>query len=202
MARRKPRPLPVLALAWISAILAPGAVLAQDAPGPPAGLGYPTAPDVVSQILTIDQERLFAESLFGKRVTAEIEDRARALAAENRGIETDLETEEQALTEARPTLPVDEFRTRADAFDAKVQKIRAEQAAKSRALNTFRESEQQRFGAVLGSVLADVARQREALVVIDRRIALISADAIDVTDEVVAAMDARLGDGAAGAPKE
>ncbi|MCR8723840.1 OmpH family outer membrane protein [Frigidibacter sp. ROC022] len=198
----KPRLLRVAALALVLAAPAFGPARAQDATAPPPGLGYPTTQDVPSQVLTLDQERLFSESLFGKRVTAEIEDRARALAAENRKIEADLEAEEQALTEARPTLPVEEFRSRADAFDAKVQKIRAEQAAKSRALNTFRDSEQQRFAAALGSVLADVARQRGALLVIDRRVALISADSIDVTDDVVAAMDARLGDGAEGAPKE
>jgi Skp family chaperone for outer membrane proteins len=76
-----------------------------------------------------------------------------------------------------------------------VQRIRAEQDAKTRALGTFRDAEQQRFIAALGTVLADIARDRGALAVMDRRVMLVSADSIDVTGDAVAAMDAALGDG-------
>jgi Skp family chaperone for outer membrane proteins len=150
---------------------------------------------VPPQILTIDQDRLFADSAFGKRVAAEIETRSRALATENRGIEAQLMAEEQALTKARANLAAAEFRARADAFDSRVQRIRAEQDAKTRALGTFRDAEQQRFIAALGTVLADIARDRGALAVMDRRVMLVSADSIDVTGDAVAAMDAALGDG-------
>ena len=179
------------------------AAAAQDAPpaAPPPGVGYTTTVEVPPQILTIDQDRLFADSAFGKRVAAEIESRSHALATENRGIEAELMAEEQALTEARATLAPTEFRTRADAFDAKVQRIRAEQDAKTRALGTFRDSEQQRFAAALGSVLADIARERGALVIMDRRAMLVSADSIDVTADAVTALDAKLGDGSAQAPQ-
>lgn len=171
---------------------------AQDATPPPVapGLGYTTTVEVPPQLLTIDQDRLFADSAFGKRVAAEIEARSHALASENRGIEAQLMAEEQALTRDRATLAPDEFRRRADDFDARVQRIRAEQDAKSRALGAFRDAEQQRFVAALGGVLADLARERGALAVMDRRVLLVSADAIDITEDAVAAMDGVLGDGA------
>lgn len=175
--------------------LAPGA-RAQDVPVPPTM--FPTAEG--PQFLTLDQDRLFSESLFGKRVAQEIEDRSKELAAENRRIEAELEAEEKALTEERPKLAADEFRKKADAFDAKVQKLRAEQDAKSRALTSFRDTEQQRFAKALGPILASVAGQRNALAVIDRRVLLVTSDAIDITDEVVAAIDDQLGDGADSAP--
>jgi Skp family chaperone for outer membrane proteins len=186
------------ALALVLALL-PGAAPAQEA-APATPQGNPTV-ELPPPFLTIDQERLFTGSAFGQRVAAEIDARSRALAAENREIEAELIAEEQALTVARPTLTAEEFRTRADAFDTKVQDIRARQDAKSRDLTAFRDAEQQRFAEELGAVLADIAKARGALAVMDRRAMLVSADAIDITADAIAAMDARVGDGAAGAPE-
>jgi Skp family chaperone for outer membrane proteins len=184
-------------LAALFAVLVPFAAPAQD----PPGLGYPTSTEAAPPILTLDQDRLFTESAFGKRVAAAIEDRSRELATENRQLEAELTAEEKALTEARPTLAATEFRAKADAFDAKVQRIRAEQDDKARALTAFRDAERQRFAAALGPILAEIARERGALAVMDRRVMVISADSIDITDAAVAAVDAALGSGAADAPK-
>ena len=182
-------------MAWaLLAVALAGPAAAQDQ-APPLTI------QVASPILTVDQERLFAESLFGKRVGAALDTRSRALAAENRAIEADLKAEEQALTDARAGLPPDQFRARADAFDAKVQQIRAERDKKAADLAAFRDSEQKRFSAALGDIFATIARQREAVAVMDRRAMLISADSIDITDDAVKAVDAKLGDGAADAPK-
>ncbi len=177
----------------------PGAVAtAQDT----AGDAVPPAANqpVTSVLLTVDQERLFTESAFGKRVAAELDRRSRALAAENRSIEAGLVAEEQALTDERPSLPADQFRKKADDFDAKVQAIRGEQDQKAKELGSFREGEQKRFASELGSILSEIARDRGALAVMDRRVMLISADQIDITDDAIALVDQRLGDGAAGAP--
>jgi Skp family chaperone for outer membrane proteins len=155
----------------------------------------PTVFEVASPILTVDQERLFSASAFGRRVQADIEARSAALAAENRTIEAELVAEEQELTAARPGLSPEEFRARADAFDARVQRIRTEQDAKARDLGTFRETERERFASEIGGVLADIARSRGALAVLDRRALLVSADSIDITDVAIAAIDIRLGEG-------
>jgi hypothetical protein len=48
--------------------------------------------------------------------------------------------------------------------------------------------------------MAVIARARGALAVMDRRTMLVSADSLDVTAVAIAAMNARLGDGAADAP--
>jgi Skp family chaperone for outer membrane proteins len=171
------------------------ALLAAAAPAAAQQIEPQPVFEVASPILTVDQEKLFTSSRFGARVQAEIETRSRALAAENRSIEAELSAEEQALTDARPTLTPEEFRSRADAFDARVQRIRTEQDTKARDLGAFRESEQQRFAAELGAVLTDIARARGALVVVDRRALLVSADSIDITEVAVGAMNARLGEG-------
>jgi Skp family chaperone for outer membrane proteins len=71
----------------------------------------------VSQILTLDQDRLFAESLYGKALEARLIVATQALAAENRKMEQDLAAEEADLTKKRPTMAASAFQALADAFD-------------------------------------------------------------------------------------
>ena len=96
-------------------------------------------------VLTIDPERLFAETSFGRRATQSVEESASELAAENRRIEAELIAEERDLTERRESLSIEEFRKLADAFDEKVDRIRSEQDTKARDVQSLREDERQRF---------------------------------------------------------
>ena len=176
-----------LALAGLAALPAP----AQDLP-----LGLPA-----QAILTVDQERLFAASAWGRRVAAETEAAAQALAAENRRLEAELSAEEQALTERRGTIPAEEFRAAADAFDAKAVDIRRNQDAKERDLLRGREAERQRFFATALPVMGQEMQDRGAVAILDRRSVFLAVDALDITDELIAAIDAQLGDGAAAAPE-
>lgn len=148
-----------------------------------------------ASVLTIDPERLFAETAFGRRAIGEIERRAAELAAENRRIETDLIAEERELTDRRPTLPVDEFRALADAFDTKVDEIRAAQDAKLREVQGLREDAQQAFFGQIGPILAQILNERQALVVMDRRNVFAASEAADITDIAIARIDAEIGDG-------
>lgn len=156
-------------------------------------------------VLTIDQDRLFAETDFGLALQARIESEARALAAENRRIEAELAEEERALTGERPELENDAFRELADAFDEKVQRIRAEQEAKAEALAQVRESGQERFLSQLAPILSEILRERGALILLDRRNVVLSADAIDITDDAIGRVNERLPpetDGTAASPAE
>ena len=147
-------------------------------------------------VLTLDLERLFEESSYGLRVSREIETQGTALAAENRRIEAELTEEERNLTEQRETLPVEEFRVLADAFDAKVDRIRAEQDGKTREVQRIGEVERQRFFRLIGPILSALARERRAAVILDRRSVFIAVDSVDITDEAVKRIDADIGDGA------
>ncbi|NNF72087.1 MAG: OmpH family outer membrane protein [Rhodobacteraceae bacterium] len=147
-------------------------------------------------VVTIDPERLFSETAYGQRVLDAVEARSAELVRENRRIEAELIAEERSLTDQRPTLPIEEFRALADAFDEKVQRIRAEQDAKTREVQTLREAEQQRFFTEIAPVLSILLHQRGADVVIDRRSVFLSSGRVDITDDAIAIIDARLGDGA------
>lgn len=151
---------------------------------------------VISPVLTIDSERLFLESAFGRRVAAEIEAKGRDLTAENRRIEADLEAEERELTEMRETMIAEDFRALADAFDQKVQQTRAAQSAKGRALNSLLDEEREIFLNAAAPVLERLMREADAAVILERRSVFVSATAIEITDEAIALLDETLGSGA------
>jgi Skp family chaperone for outer membrane proteins len=167
---------------------AAGAAAAQDAP-PPAAASLQTP------ILTIDQDRLFGETLWGKRVARRVEAASADLAAENRRIEAELTTEEKALTDKRPTMPAEEFRKLADDFDGRVTEFRQTQDGKARAIGRIHDAERQAFFSAALPVMAEVLRGHGAVAVLDSRAIFLSADAIDATEEMIARIDARIGEG-------
>lgn len=164
------------------------------------------ADQVQSPILTIDVERLLAETRFGQRVAEDLNARTEALAAENERLRIELTEEERSLTERRPTMEVEAFRAEADAFDARVQRIRAEQDAKQEALAASIEQDRRTFLNAVQPVLGRLMIESGAAVILERRDVFMSASLVDVTEEAIDAIDAELGDGSSlsgpGAPEE
>ncbi|MBV1903372.1 MAG: OmpH family outer membrane protein [Marinosulfonomonas sp.] len=156
----------------------------------------------VSPILTIDSDRVYGASLAGQRIGAELEMRLQELVSENRRIEAELEAEEQSLTKKRATLPATEFRALADTFDQKVQRIRDEQDAKQRALQTLRENDRRAFVEAISPILSAIGNERGALLILERRDVLLSADSIDITDEVIGRINAAQPGGANTSPDD
>ena len=150
-----------------------------------------------SPVLTIDSERFYRDSAFGQRVLRDIETRTRALSEENRALEAELEAEERELTAQRPNLTPEEFRALADAFDAKVQSIRRDRDARTRAVADLLDDNRERFLEGAAPVLEDIMREAGAAVVLEVRSVFSSANVIDITDTAIARIDATLGDGTA-----
>lgn len=168
----------------------PAAFAQQATSEPPLNRGT-----IVSPVLTIDTDRLFRDSDFGKRVVAEVEATGTKLAIENRRIEADLEAEEKRLTTVRTTMEPDAFRALANAFDEKVQQTRSEQAAKSRALNARLDQEREIFERAALPVLEQLMRKSDAAVILDLRAVFVSASAIEITDDAIALLNETLGSG-------
>jgi Skp family chaperone for outer membrane proteins len=146
-------------------------------------------------ILVLNQERLFALSLYGQRIQRELEETSALLAAENRRIEAALTAEELDLTQLRETTEAAAFRQLADAFDTRVEAIRAAQEAKARDLSEQADAAQAQFFERVAPILLDIVRDRGAAVLMDSRAVLLSADRVDVTEAAIAAIDAALGEG-------
>jgi Skp family chaperone for outer membrane proteins len=180
--------MPARRALWLRALALAAAFL-----GGPATAQESTAP---SPVLTIDQEALFARSAYGRRIQAEIEAAASALAAENRAIEAELTAEERALTEERAAMDPEAFRARAAEFDDRVVEIRRAQSEKERDILARPETARQEFFRATLPVLTELVRERGAVAILDTRAVILSADAIDITEAAIARIDAVLGDGA------
>jgi Skp family chaperone for outer membrane proteins len=155
---------------------------------------------VQSAVLTIDFERVFVESAYGRRVAADLGAQSEQLAAENRRIEADLVAEEQSLTARRPTMTPEAFRAEAEAFDAKVQGIRAAQDAKEISLQTALDDARAAFLRAATPLLGQIMQESGAAVILDGRAVFLSTGAVDVTDRAIATIDAAIGDGTTPAP--
>ncbi|RYH10339.1 OmpH family outer membrane protein [Tropicimonas sp. IMCC6043] len=169
-----------------------------------AAVALPTAPvpaqvfsPTASLVLTLDQDKLYAETLFGKRIQAEIADASQELAERNRVLSEQLTTEEKALTEKRKEVAPEEFRALADAFDEKVVKLREEQDAKIEALQRRRDLERRVFTGRILPILSEIVQSSGAVAILDDRAVILSADSIDITDRAIRRIDEVLGDGSA-----
>jgi len=179
-------PVPVFAL--LATCLNPTVSAAQT-------LGNPLDEAPMSGVLVLNQERLIAQTAYGRRIQAEIEAALAALAAQNRRIEADLTEEELELAELRGTMEPAEFRRLADAFDTRVEAIRDAQEAKARDLTGQAEQARTRFFERAAPVLLEIVRDRGAAVLMDNRAVLLSAESVDITDAAIAALNDNLGDG-------
>ncbi len=179
-----------LGLAGAILIVAGGA-LAQDAVAP-------VGRDLATPILSLDQDALFSRSKFGQTLRARIAEKTALAEAESRKLDSALEREERALTQQRAVMTPEEFAPLAVAFDEKVQRLRAERAAAADALQAEETAARSQFLQSAAQVIGDYMVERGAVAIIDKGAIIVSLIDLDVTDAVVAKLDAVLGDGSGG----
>ncbi|MBP1804254.1 OmpH family outer membrane protein [Rubellimicrobium aerolatum] len=150
---------------------------------------------VQSPVLTIVAERLLAETRYGRRLAADLRLRSEALAAENERLAAQLTAEERALTERRPAMEIEAFRAEAEAFDARVQSIRAAQDAKEAELQDAATRSRSVFLDTVKPVLDRLMIDSGAAVILERRDVFLSVGLVDVTDAAITAIDEQIGDG-------
>ncbi|MBM7067710.1 OmpH family outer membrane protein [Actibacterium sp. 188UL27-1] len=150
-----------------------------------------------SPILTIDQDRLFQETDYGRRVQADLVAASQQLAIENRQIETELAAEEQDLTERRKQMDPAEFRVLADRFDEKVTDLRRRQDSKTVALQRQGDVARTTFADTALPILSVIVEEAGAVAIIDRDSVFLTVNKIDITDIAIKRMNAELGDGSA-----
>lgn len=141
----------------------------------------------------VDPERLFEETRLGQSITNQLQQEREDLIALNRKLEAELEAEELALTEQRDSTSPEEFRDLADAFDERVQRIRADSQRRVREHERNRERAPLEFMRRVEPVLVELMREAGAAVVMDRRTVLLQADVVDITSAAVQRIDATLG---------
>jgi Skp family chaperone for outer membrane proteins len=155
---------------------------------------------VQSPILTLDRDELFARSQFGRALRARIEVQTTKAEAEARRLDSEAEAEERALTQLRAAMSPQDFAPLAAAFDAKVQRLRAERDAAAAELRAQQTAAQQQFLQAAAQVIGDYMVESGAVAIIDKSAMIVQLTSLDVTDAVVAKLDEVLGDGSRIAP--
>ncbi|MBU2936857.1 OmpH family outer membrane protein [Pacificibacter sp. 1_MG-2023] len=176
-----------------------GPLSAQDAENEAA------APDVTSEaeiapqpqntiaqipLIAFDRERIFENTDIGRALEAKVEALLNDLVIENDTIFASLEAEEQELTELKNTLSKEDFAKKAEAFDEKVIAIRAEQKAKSEAIEQTRDQGLRAFEDTLNVVLKDIAQEVRAVAVFERTQIYLMSGSIDISLEVIKRLNA------------
>jgi Skp family chaperone for outer membrane proteins len=134
-----------------------------------------------SAIAVLDQDSLFSESEWGKKVLKNVEKKVSKLSDENRSIETALELEESELTKVRKTISKIEFDVLAIKFDEKVKKIRLEQADKQRKINIFLNENRKLFFEKVTPILLDYINELGIEVLLNKDTVALASLGSDIT---------------------
>jgi len=155
---------------------------------------YPTSEQFLS-VATINQDRLFSGSLFGKNFNEKFQNDANTLAEENRRIEKELADEEADLTQKRKELSNTEFRALAAIFNEKVEIIRRDQAQKLNVLNASRIQAQRTFFVQAQPVIVKLMQERGIQFILNDQAIFMSGTSGDITDNAIEHIDRVLGTG-------
>ena len=134
-----------------------------------------------SAIAVLDQDSLFSESEWGKKVLKNVEDKVSKLSDENRIRESELELEESNLTKIRKTISKIEFDVLAIKFDEKVKKIRLEQADKQRKINIFLNENRKLFFEKVTPILLDYINELGIEVLLNKDTVALASLGSDIT---------------------
>ena len=147
-----------------------------------------------SPVLTLDQDRMYAASAFGKRVQTDLQKQSNDLSKENRKIEAALEAEERRLTEERANMASEEFQKLATDFDERVTGIRRAQASKTDNIRRQAEAERARFFEAAFPILLELVEESGAVAILNNTSVIFSIRQIDITDAAIARIDAAIGE--------
>ncbi len=141
--------------------------------------------------LILNQERLLTGSETGQALLEEEREARDALRAEARELEQAFEEEERRLARMRETMDPEEFRELADDFDSRVVEARQQQDERSDALVAEFDRRRRQFYAEIAPVLVTLLSRYGARAIFDESSVLLADQSLNITDAVIAEIDAR-----------
>ena len=148
----------------------------------------------LSAIAILDQDLLFSESEWGKKVLKNVENQVSKLSNENLVIQTALELEEAKLTKVRKTISKIEFDVLAIKFDQKVKKIRSEQADKQRKINVFLNENRKLFFEKVTPILLNYINELGIEVLLNKDTVALASLGSDITKSAINKINEQLKD--------
>lgn len=147
-------------------------------------------------VVVVDTDRIGQECTACKSASQQIQQRAQQLRTRAQTLGTQLETEGKPIQDAIEALkgkqPDATLQQRVTAFQTKQRTAQQEIANGERSLQSTQAHVNQQIGTRLRTIISTVAAQRGANLAVSKDSTLFSAQAVDVTDAVLAQLNQQL----------
>jgi len=161
---------------------------APAAPAAPAITHGPTLPGVC----IFSYQRAVGQSLVGKAVNARLGTIAQQVTAELSGERTALENESKALDAKKATTAQDALEQQAATLQAKANAWQRKGQLRQKEVEVTEQKALARVSQELDTPIKQVYQAQKCSILLDRESVMLANPAMDVTDAIVAALDARI----------
>jgi Skp family chaperone for outer membrane proteins len=143
-------------------------------------------------ILIVNSDQLFTQSKVGQNVREQIQTLSKKLQSESAKAENSLKAEAKKLGEQRALLKEEDFAKKVQAFQKKEQDTQQRLQAKGQALQLGANVARNKVEEAIRPIFADVLKAHDANILLDQSTVLAGGVDLDVTAEIVKALDAKL----------
>lgn len=143
-------------------------------------------------VAVVDVQKIMRESSAAKSVRDQLAAKRTEYQKMVNGDEQKLREEEQKLATEKSKLTAEEFAKKREAFAGKVKATQEEVQGRARVLDNAFNGALEEIKKALGQVVANAANEHGATVVMDRGQLLIVESSLDMTDEVLVALNKAL----------
>ena len=181
-----------LAGAVILATAVPLHAWAQQAAAPTANNGTGTPQVAAPVIITVDVQQILRDSLVAKDVQAQMDQRTDRYTKEVSSQENDLQKTQDELEQERTKLEPDAFNTRMREFQQRYDTLDNRVQATRQGLQQSYNDAMTKVENTALQIIADIAAERKANLVVAKAAVLFEAQELDITQEVIKRLDAKL----------
>ncbi|HEY4343286.1 MAG TPA: OmpH family outer membrane protein [Parvibaculum sp.] len=157
-----------------------------------ASLTAATAATPTAVIVIVNSEQLFGQSKVGQSVRTQIQAQAKKLQAEGKKTDDALKVEAKKLGEQRSLLSEADFSKKVQAFEQKQQDAQRSLQQKGQELQAGSNKARSEIEAAVRPIFADVMKAHGANILLDQSVVLAGGVDLDVTAEVLKALDAKI----------
>jgi outer membrane protein len=173
----------------VSARLGFAAAMGLSALLPLAARAQQVAPPV---IITVDVQQILRDSLVAKDVQAQMDQRTERYTKEVTDQENDLQKTQNELEHERTTLKPDAFNARMRDFQQRYDTLDKRVQATRQALQQSYNDAMTKVENTALQIIADIAAERKANLVVAKAAVLFEASDLDITQDVIKRLDAKL----------
>jgi Skp family chaperone for outer membrane proteins len=164
---------------------------APASPAPPAAPAPLSGPQSLT-VMVVDVQALLQESKAAKMVRAQVEGKRAEYTKEISHEEEALRAERDALQRQQSSLSADALNRKGREFQQKVNELDRSVQAKRQALEKSNTDALSKIQQEMVKIIADIAKQRKANLVLQRTDLVLFDRAFDVTDEVMQKLDEQM----------